>query len=229
MMKNIPINCPRESIVCILFSLMQLSTIGALVFDLGGVVINIDPARAFRALQQLAPASVSVTDEFMEHHGLFLDYEKGLIDEQTFRQGIRELIQRPDITDGAIDEAWCSMLLNIPPERLQLLERLKSQYRTFVLSNTNQIHVDAFNRMTAAVGEQPTIEHLFEKVYYSHHLKMRKPEAQIYRHLLDEQDLVPSETLFLDDREDNLAAARAEGIRTQLVTGANGILELFAA
>lgn len=208
---------------------MQLSTIRALVFDLGGVVINIDPARAFQALQQFAPSSVSVTDEFLEHNELFLDYEKGLIDDQAFRQGIRELIQRPDITDGAIDEAWCSMLLDIPPERLQLLERLKSQYRTFVLSNTNQIHVNAFNRMIAAVGEQPTIDHLFEKVYYSHHLKMRKPEAKIYRHVLDEQGLVPSETLFLDDREDNLAAAWAEGIRTQLVTQADGILQLFAA
>ncbi len=207
---------------------MQLSTTRALVFDLGGVVINIDPARAFRALQQLAPNSVSVTDNFLEHNELFLDYEKGLTDDQTFRQGVRELIRRPDLSDSTIDEAWCSMLLDIPPERLQLLARLKTQYRTFVLSNTNQIHVEAFNGMIAAAGGQPSIDHLFEKVYYSHDLKMRKPEAQIYRHVLDEQGLVPSETLFLDDREDNLAAARAEGIRTQLVTQEIGILDLFA-
>ncbi len=207
---------------------MRLSTIRTLIFDLGGVVINIDPARAFQALQQLAPASVSLTDTFLEHNELFLDYEKGLIDDQAFRQGIRELIRRPDLADEAVDAAWCRMLLDIPPERLQLLERLKSQYRTFVLSNTNQIHVDAFNRMVAAVTGQSSLDHLFEKVYFSHHLRMRKPEAQIYRHVLEEQGLVPSETLFLDDRADNLAAAEAEGIRPQLVTNANGILELFA-
>ena len=208
---------------------MPSPSIRTLIFDLGGVVIDIDPAQAFRALQQLAPASVSVTDAFLEHNKLFLDYEKGLVDDQAFRQGVRELIRRPDIDDQVIDEAWCSMLLDIPAERLQLLERLRSQYRTFVLSNTNQIHVEAFNRMVAAVGGPPNLDPLFEKVYFSHDLKMRKPEAQIYRHVLKEQKLVRSETLFLDDREDNLAAAEAEGIRTQLVTGTNGILEIFAA
>jgi putative hydrolase of the HAD superfamily len=208
---------------------MQSPIIRALIFDLGGVVINIDPARAFQALQRLAPASVSATDQFLEHNKLFLDYEKGLISDQAFRQGIRELIRRPDLADEAIDAAWCSMLLDIPPERLRLLERLKSRYHTLVLSNTNQIHVDAFNKMVAAATGQPSLDHLFEKVYFSHHLKMRKPEAQIYQHVLLEQGLEPSETLFLDDRADNLAAAEAEGIRTQLVTGTNGILELFAA
>ena len=208
---------------------MISSSIQAIVFDLGGVVINIDPARAFLALQQLAPASVSVTDQFLEHHTLFFDYEKGLIDDHAFRKGIRELIERPDLADETIDKAWCSMLLDIPLARLQLLARLKGQYRTLVLSNTNQIHVDAFNKMVAAVTGQPSLDHLFEKVYFSHHLRMRKPEAQIYRHVLAEQGLQPSETLFLDDRADNLAAAEAEGICTHLVTGTNGILELFAA
>ncbi len=207
---------------------MPSPTPQALIFDLGGVVINIDPALAFRALQHLAPASVSVTDKLLEHSELFLDYEKGLIDDPAFRQGVRELIQRSDIADDIINAAWCSMLLDIPPERLQLLERLKSQYRTFVLSNTNQIHVNAFNTMVAAVTGQPSLDHLFEKVYFSHHLRMRKPEAQIYRHVLEEQGLAPSETLFLDDRADNLAAAEAEGIRTQLVTKARGIIEIFA-
>jgi putative hydrolase of the HAD superfamily len=208
---------------------MQLTAIRALIFDLGGVVINIDPPRAVAALQQLAAPLVSVTDVFLEHHAVFLDYEKGLIDDHAFREGIRDLTRRPDLSDAAIDEAWCSMLFEIPAERLQLLKRLKAQYRTFVLSNTNQIHVDAFNRIVASVSGQSSLDPYFEKVYFSHDLKMRKPEAQIYQHVLREQGLTPSETLFLDDREDNLAAARAEGIRTQLVTPASGILELFAA
>ena len=207
---------------------MMTDTTQTIVFDLGGVVIDIEPARAFAALQQLAPASVSVTEQFLEHNTLFLDYEKGLTDDHAFRRGIRALIQRPDITDQQIDQAWCSMLLNIPKARLQLLERLSKRYRTLVLSNTNQIHVDAFNKMVAAASGQPKIDHFFSKVYYSHHLKMRKPESQIYQHVLQDQQLAPHETLFLDDREDNLAAARAEGIRTQLVTGKQGLLELFA-
>ncbi len=207
---------------------MISSSIQAIVFDLGGVVINIDPARAFLALQQLAPVSVSVTDQFLEHHTLFFDYEKGLIDDHAFRNGIRELIERPDLADETVDRAWCSMLLDIPLARLQLLARLKGRYRTLVLSNTNQIHVEAFNQLVATVSGKPTIDHFFEKVYYSHHLKMRKPEAEIYHHVLQDQQLAPHEVLFLDDREDNLAAARAEGIRTQLVTSERGLLELFA-
>ena len=207
---------------------MIQSTIKNIIFDLGGVVIDIDPSASFSAMQALAADSVSVIGQFSEHSEVFLDYEKGLIDDEAFRNGIRQLTHRSDLDADAIDQAWCRMLLQIPPDRLQLLSRLKEQYRTFVLSNTNAIHVDAFNRMINSASGQPAIDYFFEEVYYSHELKMRKPEAEIYQYIVDRSQLVPHETLFLDDREENLVAAKESGINTRLVTPQRGIIEIFS-
>lgn len=203
-------------------------TIKNIVFDLGGVVIDIDPSASFSAMQTLAADSISVMDQFSEHTEVFLDYEKGLIDDEAFREGIRQLTQRSDLDDRAIDDAWCRMLLKVPLERLQLLARLRKRFRTLVLSNTNAIHVEAFNRIIASVSGQPTIDYFFEKVYYSYKLKLRKPEAEIYQHVLSDSSVVPNETLFLDDREENLVAAKELGIITQLVTAERGIIEIFS-
>ena len=203
-------------------------TIKNIVFDLGGVVIDIDPSASFSAMQALAADSVVVMEQFSEHTDVFLDYEKGLIDDEAFRGGIRQLTQRPDLDSNAIDQAWCQMLLNVPLERLQLLTSLQERYRTLVLSNTNAIHVEAFNRIISSVSGQPIIDYFFEKVYYSHELKLRKPEAEIYQHVLRDSRLVPHETLFLDDREENLVTAKELGIITQQVTPQHGIIEIFS-
>ncbi len=96
-------------------------TIKNIVFDLGGVVIDIDPPASFSAMQALAAESISVMDQFSEHTEVFLDYEKGLIGDEPFRAGIRRLTQRPDLDGEAIDQAWCQMLLKVPFERLRLL------------------------------------------------------------------------------------------------------------
>ena len=199
-----------------------------IIFDLGGVVIDIDPSVSFSAMQALTVNSLPVKGQFAEHTEVFLDYEKGTIDDEQFRAGVRELTRQPDTRAATIDEAWCRMLLEVPLPRLQLLRRLKEQYRTFVLSNTNGIHVVAFNKLIETVSGQPTIDFFFEKVYYSHELKMRKPEEEIYRYVLEDSNLLPHETLFLDDREENLVAAEALGITTQLVTPEHGIIDIFS-
>ena len=199
-----------------------------IIFDLGGVIIDINPAASFTAMQALAAKSVFVLDQFSEHAEVFLDYEKGLIDDDQFREGIRALTQRPDLPASVIDEAWCRMLLHVPEPRLHLLAALHQRYRTFVLSNTNSIHVTAFNQLVATVSQHDTIEPFFEKVYYSHELNMRKPDAEIYQYVLSDSTLLPRETLFLDDRVENLAAAGAFGIRTQQVTPEQGITNLFS-
>ena len=199
-----------------------------IIFDLGGVVIDINPAASFDALQALAAGSVSVINQFSEHTDVLLDYEKGLIDDNQFREGIRRLTHQPDLPSSAIDEAWCRMLLDVPIPRLHLLATLHQRYRTFVLSNTNHIHVLAFNQLIATTSQHDTINPFFEKVYYSHELNLRKPEAEIYQHVLSDSNLLPHETLFLDDRVENLVAAEALGIRTQQVTPERGIIDIFS-
>jgi putative hydrolase of the HAD superfamily len=119
------------------------------------------------------------------------------------------------------------MLLDIPQERLNLLRQLRPSHRLFLLSNTNQIHLNCFNKIVEEAAGTPGLEPFFDATYYSHQLKMRKPDREIYEHVLQEQQLQPHETLFLDDNLTNLAGAEAVGIRTFHVQHPDLIFSLF--
>lgn len=204
---------------------MHLEKIKHIIFDLGGVIIDIDPQRSYQALQAFATDREAKV--LSEHVDLFLDYEKGIISSTEFRQGIRQLTQNTTLTDGQIDEAWNQMLLHIPEERIAVLKKLKDRFSLYVLSNTNDIHVPAFNAIVEKVCGEAGIHCFFDKVYFSHDMKMRKPEPDIYRHVLEENKLKPEETLFIDDRYENIEAAAALGIQTYHVNEAQDIIALF--
>ncbi|MEM6845756.1 MAG: HAD family phosphatase [Bacteroidota bacterium] len=206
---------------------MNLSTIRNIIFDLGGVIIELDVPATLTGLA-LANRNTESQQLSLDEEGVLLDYEKGLISSEAFRMGVRRAMANPTLRDEKIDEIWNSMLLNIPSERLALVQRLAQQYRLFVLSNTNEIHVTAFNKIVEQVSGQPSIDDFFEKVYFSHKIKMRKPDREIYEYVLSDSQLKPEETLFLDDKAENLLAAREVGIHTVQVTPQQDILAIFA-
>ena len=121
-----------------------------------------------------------------------------------------------------------AMLLTIPSEKYELLLRLKTRYRVFLLSNTNNIHLESFNQLVHRDTGLRELDYYFHKAYYSHLMKMRKPDAEIYSHVLSENKLSPDETLFLDDNFDNIKGAAGLGIKTIHVTSPSMILPLFA-
>jgi len=198
-----------------------------IIFDLGGVIVDIDPEASFSAIANLGRHPLEMNEFLSTHEKIFLDYEKGLIDSRRFRDQIREALQQ-GISDEEIDAAWNSMLLDVPLARLQLLEKLKKQFRLFVLSNTNEIHVPAFNKIVEKVSGKANIAHFFDNVHYSHLMQMRKPEPEIYEAVVAMNGLEPGDTLFVDDRRDNILAARAVGLQTFHVTQSRDILAYFA-
>ena len=119
------------------------------------------------------------------------------------------------------------MLLQIPHARLELLQLLSPAKRLFILSNTNEIHVTAFNKIVEEASGQPTIDYFFEKVYYSHELKLRKPEREIYEYVLADSQLIAEQTLFIDDKEENIIAAQNVGLQTFQVTDQQDLLSYF--
>lgn len=193
---------------------MQLKNVNNLIFDLGGVIINLDFQAAYEHFSKLSGLSISEiigrTDSLM----LFVDYEKGLITSSEFRQNMRDLLDI-STTDESIDQAWCAMLGDIPVARLKLLKRLKNTYRTFALSNTNDIHVRKFNDIVKkSLGNADLLGNHFEEIYFSHEMKMRKPDSEIYLRVLQEQQLKPQQTLFIDDNQGNIDGAANLGIQT---------------
>ena len=105
------------------------------------------------------------------------------------------------------------MLLDFPLRRLQLLQQLRLYYDLFLLSNTNEIHEEEFNRVLMSSRGMPSLAVFFDKVYFSHRVGMRKPNREIFQMILD-NGLKPEHTLFMDDSPQHIATAKEMGIQT---------------
>jgi HAD superfamily hydrolase (TIGR01509 family) len=190
---------------------MSRLTIRNIIFDLGGVILNIDPQLTVDGFRNLGwhrfyeEGSRSVVKE------LFYNLEKGNSSPGMFRDYIRHMVDH-QLNDYEIDIAWSAMILDIPPENIRYLEQLKNHYRLFLLSNTNEIHRIKIHRNFEAVFGYSFYE-LFERNFYSHEMGMRKPDPQIFIQALTEAYLIPEETLFIDDMKENTDAAKRLGIK----------------
>lgn len=184
-----------------------------IIFDLGGVFLNLN-----YQLTEDAFVAAGVTDfhtYFTQHFSnpLFEQLETGKISEQDFYQGFREQTGT-SINDETIRDAWNAMLLDFPAARLQWLNEVSKRYRIFLFSNTNQIHYDAF--MARFTQDHPGVDFnsYFIKAYYSQYMGLRKPYPEAFQFILNEQQLNPAETLFIDDTSKNITGAQAVGLQT---------------
>lgn len=198
-----------------------------IIFDLGGVILNLSVERTHQAFAKLSGLPVTEIKSRVHHGPFFHDYERGLITDAEFRNHLRTNLQ-VNTVDADLDAAWNAMLLDIPSERFVLLEKLKQTHRLFLLSNTNEIHRQCFNRIVQQTSGKPNIDHYFHQAYFSHLLNLSKPDVAIYQHVLSDQNLLPSETVFLDDNADNIAGAARTGLQTFYVQHPNQIFEFFA-
>jgi glucose-1-phosphatase len=198
-----------------------------LIFDLGGVILDLavpETLAGFSRLSGLSPQEV--TDRFRSSSG-FLAFERGEMPEREFRDFVRHLYAI-DVSDETLDECWNAMLVRIPYEKLELLKHLKTSYQTFLLSNTNTIHLDFINqKVIPGIAGVKTLDDYFHKTYYSHLMGKRKPEPGIFIQVLDENGLNAHETLFLDDNAENIEGASAVGLHTAYVDSPDFILRYF--
>lgn len=206
---------------------MLPDSIKHIVFDLGGVIINLSIQRTIDALTHLTNQSPSFITQAYLNQSFFFAYERGEISSMEFRNQIRSLFAI-DVTDDDIDQAWNAMILDLPVERLRMLQNLRKEYSISLLSNTNTIHLDYVNEV-ALRGVSNELDYYFDKAYYSHRVGMRKPDAVIYEYVISDSGFEPHETLFLDDNKDNVRAASQLGIHTQLINDPEEVMRLFAA
>ncbi|MEQ1585609.1 MAG: HAD family phosphatase [Cyclobacteriaceae bacterium] len=197
-----------------------------IIFDLGGVIINLSVEKTHQAFAALSGLPVAEIKTRVHHGAFFHEFEKGLITDSEFRDHLRDSLSMR-VTDEQLDQAWNAMLLDIPLSRIQLLEKLKTGYTIFLLSNTNNIHLQCFNEIVRELTGKPAIDYYFHASFYSHLVKMSKPDEEIYQHVLLQHALVPQETIFLDDNKDNLVGANKVGIHTFHVEHPDQIFSLF--
>jgi FMN phosphatase YigB (HAD superfamily) len=188
-----------------------------IIFDYGNVIFSIDFTIAQQAWLNLGIENVQQFFGHRQQDEIFSAFEKGNITTEEFRKQIRIKANNPDLTDAQIDKAWNSMLLGIADGNHHLLMKLKDKYRTFLLSNINAIHYDfIMDYLKQNFGFEGN-DHLFEKVYYSHMMGKRKPNADIFEQVLEENNLLSHETLFIDDSPQHLAAAEKLGMHVFLM------------
>jgi len=176
-----------------------------IIFDLGGVVLNLDQDKTLRAFKRLG----ADLDELNHESSLFLDYEVGKIDSDFFLHTLYTHL-KGEATNEQITQAWNALLLDLPAFRIELLRQLKKKYRLFLLSNTNTIHIDAIYD----VYGKEIFEELFEKIYLSHEIGMRKPSIACYQFVLNDANIKGVETVFVDDSKINIKGAQEAGINT---------------
>ena len=182
----------------------------AIIFDFGGIIINIDFALTHAAFQEFGVNDLEEKFSQTQQSGFFDKFEKGDILPEDFRTEIKKYLNL-NITDPELNNAWNKMLLDIPRQRIDWVLNLKSEYKCVLLSNTNEIHYDFYRQNLEKEYGYKKFSNIFDKTYFSHEIGLRKPDNNIYNFVLDDINLKPSEILFIDDTEKNILAARALG------------------
>ena len=199
-----------------------------IIFDLGGVIINIDYKKTEQAFVRLGVNNFRELYSQFHATQIFEDLERGLIPAVTFIDEIKKVSSVP-LKNHEIIDAWNAMLLDLPEGRLSFLYKLKQRYRTFLLSNTNEIHYKAVqNIYKERMEKEYLLDSCFEKAYYSHELKLRKPDVEIFNLVIEQNNLQAGETLFIDDTPANVEGAGKAGLITCYLPASIRLEELFS-
>ena len=183
-----------------------------IVFDLGGVLLNLDFAKAIEAFEKVGIKDVNRRIRAYGENNIFQQLEKGTISAAQFRKAIQQEANQP-LTDQEIDALWNAMLLDIPRTKLELILELRGQYMVYLLSNTNEIHWEYVHENSFNLNGFHAHDY-FDEVFLSYKMKLSKPDPEIFKKMMNEANILPEDTFFIDDSEENCKAAEALGIHT---------------
>ena len=197
-----------------------------IIFDLGGVILDIDETIVYKELEKLGISTLELarSKEFTE---LMSKFDTGIYTAPTFRKRMKVLVHQEKMTDQKFDAIWNAMLLDIPRERIEAIEKVKKHYKIFLMSNTNVIHYDLYVRDLQLRFGYHEFDELFHKSYFSFAEHLEKPDPRFFELILDHEGLVPDETLFIDDTEKNIKVAQSLGINTYHISREELVRNLF--
>ena len=197
-----------------------------IIFDLGGVILDIDENIVYKELEKLGinVSELAHSKEFIE---LISKFDTGIYTAPTFRKKAKALLGLEKMTDQKFDSIWNAMLLDIPRERIEAIEQVKKHYKIFLMSNTNEIHYDLYVRDLQLRFGYKEFDALFDKSYFSFDIHLEKPDPRFFEMILDHEGLVPEETIFIDDTEANIKVAKKLGIRTYHISRDELVRNLF--
>lgn len=196
-----------------------------IIFDFGGVVIDIDYIRPIDEYQKYGINDFEKRFSKANQDGFFQKLETGKVSNEVFLSEIRA-ISGKNLSDQQIISAWNSLITGYRKSRIQLLLEIKKNYSTFLLSNTNAFHIEKAIDLYHKEYSVP-FDQLFHKIYWSHEIGMRKPNLDIFEYVLKQNNIFAHETLFIDDSIQHIEAARSMGIKTFHLTNGMDMNDLF--
>lgn len=207
---------------------MNLENLDAIIFDFGGVLININYNSTIEAFKRMGIEDFERLYSQANQSNLFNDFETGKIGADQFIGEIKKYLPNA-IQESQIIDAWNSMINNVPSKVIELLTWLKNekQKKIYLLSNTNSIHIDLAFKEWAKVSKLTPYE-IFDKVYLSHEMHQRKPNPSIFEFVCKEQSLTPNQTLFIDDSIQHIEGAKSIGLQTYHLIDQEDLYTLFS-
>lgn len=196
-----------------------------LILDLGGVILDINYQNTIDAFKAIGIEQAGTLYSQQSQIPLFDLLEKGLIGEKEFFSELRKL-SGTEYDDEVLRKCWNAILIGLPEENLNTLYDLKKKYRLFLLSNTNSIHESEYRKMIIKQYGSFVFDDIFEKMYLSHHIHLRKPGQEIFEYVIKDSNLIKEETFFIDDSKQHVEGARSVGIESILMPGGKLLKEV---
>ncbi len=196
-----------------------------IIFDFGGVIINIDYFRTRNAFVKLGVNNFDELFNQFKQNTIFDEFETGKIDEQKFFTELESLTKKQISRKDSL-EAWNAMLLDFPKRNYEFIKNIKNKYRIFLLSNTNETHLKYYFKKLEMWYGIENMDPLFEKCYYSCRVNLRKPDVEIFDFVIKNSNLVPEETLFIDDSPQHVEGARKAGLKAYHLQEPEGIIDV---
>lgn len=193
-----------------------MTNIKNIIFDLGGVLLNIDTSKTNAAFEALGVSDFKNNYSLHKMDMVFEQLETGKISEEAFYNSIKTLSKQP-ISSNQVRDAWNALLLDFRLESLEFLNKIAPKYKLYLLSNTNSIHYSSFSQKPGNGQGNKFFNDYFTKAYYSHIIGLRKPDKEIYSFVLEDAGINAAETLFIDDLPGNIEGAKLVGLQTHLL------------
>tara|TARA_B100000900_G_scaffold190600_1_gene161436 strand:+ start:1423 stop:2076 length:654 start_codon:yes stop_codon:yes gene_type:complete len=190
-------------------SWLQNIHIEAIVFDLGKVIIPVDFDRTVQAFVTLGGNQASELYHYKGQTNLFEELERGEVSRKEFLSRLRPELSYA--SDAEIVDGWNAMLYHVDCSTFEYLNKLRPRFRTFILSNINTYHAEWVDKAMRSTDSEHAIYQYFDHVFYSHEIGHRKPEYGAWQYIIEQEGIHAQQTLFIDDKKENIEAAKALG------------------
>lgn len=189
-----------------------MESIKNIIFDLGGVILTLDRNEAVRRFLEIGLDNAEELLDPYHQKGIFLELEEGKLSENDFYDALRKEAGK-DISDEKIRYGWFGFIKDTPLYKLDMLEDLKKKYKLYLLSNTNPV-IMSWARSPQFSAREKSLDEYFDKLYLSYEMGITKPHPDIFKQIIDDTGIIPSETLFIDDGESNIRIGEEFGFKT---------------